>query len=381
MIRESDLPPSSWVDVGTLARLFDDCVTSYKYFFFLALLDRISGKRGGIDVSSGDRPILLRELAVDMVVAAWYPHGFCRLSFGLQDRLQPAVDEVFMGQRIRGTWIAAGGSEWHRLRSVCENRLKPESFLQYVPYRLLRPFFSRELRGIPDQRVNERIADMAEKCFVDRRPLYCFTGDRTGIILQHEWLEYLQRNAAILEGWARFRLAEYLQARNPNSPAVIEKIVPPTVRESLSVQTDYWRKALTRLGDRARCIYSGERLDIHSFSLDHYLPWSFVCHNQLWNLVPTIGSINSQKSDSIPAVHYLAKLAELHASALSVLNESRADGRRRRAVETYLTDLRLSPKELLDLGKVRNAYEATISPLAAIAERQGFASGWEYTKD
>ena len=378
MIGKAGLPPSSWVDIGTLARLFDDCVTSYKYFFFLALLNRVSGKSGGPDVSIGDRPIPLRDLAVDMVLGAWYPHGFCRLSLGLQDMLQPAVDEVFKDQSVRGTWIAAGGGEWRRLRALCEEKLHPESFLQYVPFRLLRPFFARELRGSPDQMVNARIADLADEYFSDRRPLYCFTSDRLGILLHHDWLEYIQRNSAILEGWARFRLAEYLQARNPNTPAVIEKIAPPTTRGSLAAQTTFWREALARLEGSARCIYSGERLDLQSFSLDHYLPWSFVSHDRLWNLVPIPRSVNSSKSDCLPDAGYLAPFAELQSSALGALKAAWPEGRWLRAVEPFLADLRLGPGDLLEPGRLRNAYEATVLPLAAIAERQGFAGGWVY---
>lgn len=36
-------------------------------------------------------------------------------------------------------------------------------------------------------------------------------------------------------------------------------------------------------------IYKAERLDA-DFSIDHFLPWSFVAHDQLWNLgAPPIG--------------------------------------------------------------------------------------------
>lgn len=292
--------------------------------------------------------------------------------------LQSAVDRVFQDQPVRGTWIAAGGGEWRRLRTLCETRLQPESFLQYVPYRLLRPFFVRELRGAPDQTVNARIAELAEELFVERRPLYCFTEDRSGIILNHDWLEYLQRNVAILEGWAKFRLAGYLQGRNPNAPAVIEKIAPPLVRDSLAPQTRYWREALALLGERARCIYSGERLDDSDLSLDHFLPWSFVSHDRLWNLIPVSKSVNSSKSDSLPAPRYVLPMADLQSTALSALKFAWTDGRWTKAVEPFLVDLCLSCEDLLDREKLRNAYESTMSPLRTIAERQGFAAEWEY---
>lgn len=378
MNRDADLPPSPRVDVGALARLFDDCVTSYKYFFFLSLLNMIAGKAAGKWAAVLDRPIPLSELAVDMVLAAWYPHGFCKLSLGYRDMLQSVVDTVFEGVPIRGSWIGSGGAEWRKLRFICTAKSEPAALMKYVPFRLLSPFFDRELRGLPDSKKNGCIARLSEELFSERRPLYCFTADRTGIILNHDWLEYLQRNSTILEGWSKYKLAEYLQTRNPNTPAVIEKIAPPTVRESLAPQTIYWREALSLMGGKALCIYSGVRLDNQKISLDHFLPWSFVCHDRVWNLVPTQKSINSSKSNCLPDRKYISHLADIQSAAISALKAAWSDGRWKNAIEPFLSDLHVSLDDVLDKAKLLNAYESTIPPLLSMAELQGFMPGWEY---
>lgn len=65
------LPESSAVDVGILSRLFNDCVTSYKYFFFLSLLDRISGE-------ASDRAPPIGEAPTPSAIWPWtwsWPHG------------------------------------------------------------------------------------------------------------------------------------------------------------------------------------------------------------------------------------------------------------------------------------------------------------------
>ncbi len=61
------LPQSGRVDVPSLARLFADSTTSYKYFFFLAILDRLDTAPDGSLPEPG-RPMPLADLAVDMVL-------------------------------------------------------------------------------------------------------------------------------------------------------------------------------------------------------------------------------------------------------------------------------------------------------------------------
>lgn len=114
-----------------------------------------------------------------MVPSAWYPHVFCKLSLGYADMLQTTVDAVFDGVPVRGAWIVAGGEEWRRLRNWRSDRPEPSSVLKYVPYRLLSPFFEREIKGLPDTKKNGRIVQLAERLFSERKPIYC--SRRTGL--------------------------------------------------------------------------------------------------------------------------------------------------------------------------------------------------------
>ena len=70
-----------------------------------------------------------------------------------------------------------------------------------------------------------------------------------------------------------------------------------------------------------RCIYTGKKLDCR-YELDHFLPWRFVAHNQLWNLIPADSQANSCKSDQIPCEKYIDRLAETQSAALSIARDS-----------------------------------------------------------
>ena len=365
------LPGSSRLDIGTFSRIFSDTTNSYKHFFFLALLDRI----GTRSLSALDRPIPLADLAVDMVLSAWYPHGFCRLSLGARDMLQVEVDKVDWGG-IRGAWIKAGGPEWRRLRESCAASLDPDTLMRYVPFRLLRPFFKDELSGVAEHLVNERVVALSEEFFMSRKPLYCFTHDRAGIILHHEWAEYLDRNAPILRGWARFNLAAYLQSRNPNATGIMEKLEAPLARASLDKQTFWWREALPLIGGRARCIYTGAALDPEDISLDHYLPWSFVAHDRLWNLVPVDRAVNSAKSDRLPDRRYLDGLVDIQHAGIVALFEHWPLERWTNSIEPWIVDFGIDKAGLLDRTRLRSAYESMILSLEHVASRQGFPLGW-----
>lgn len=230
-----------------------------------------------------------------------------------------------------------------------------------MPYRLLRPFFAADTRGLSDFQINERIARLADG---NPKSPYFYTADRRAIILEPHWLEYLSRNSAILRGWTRYSLAEYLQARNPSVPGIIAKIAPPLAREALARQSRWWNMALALLGNKTRCIYSGQVLSAPEISLDHYLPWSFVTHDKLWNLIPVPRAINSAKSDSIPAEKYLDTMVELHYAALSSMHGSLHESEWEKKSSPSLIDLQVDKAALLDQSKLRAAYRSTTEQVA-----------------
>lgn len=76
------LPRSSKLDINALSQLFRKTTTSYKYLFFLAVLRLLRDQR--FDCS---RPLSLKTLANEMLVTAWYPHTYFKLSFGARDQV------------------------------------------------------------------------------------------------------------------------------------------------------------------------------------------------------------------------------------------------------------------------------------------------------
>ena len=60
----------------------------------------------------------------------------------------------------------------------------------------------------------------------------------------------------------------------------------------------YW-KLLSELAPIHE-IYGENRLAPENISIDHFVPWSYVAHDEFWNLHPTTRAINSSKSNHLP---------------------------------------------------------------------------------
>ena len=106
------------------------------------------------------------------------------------------------------------------------------------------------------------------------------------------------------------------------------------------------------------------------------MPWSFVTHDQIWNLMPSDPSINSSKSDKLPNLDvYLSKLALEHQKAVKIIYEQNPNDK---LLEDYCTIIE-RPYDLIGLEKekVIEVFSKTFSPLYQIASNMNFEV-WNY---
>ncbi|NJK34781.1 MAG: hypothetical protein HC919_07390 [Oscillatoriales cyanobacterium SM2_2_1] len=366
-IAGSGLPLADGLDVGCLSRLFDNTATSYKYLFFLSLLDILS--HNSFDSC---QEILLESILVEMLATSWYSHCLFKLSFGVQDQIARELDKLNLGINRQGH--RRGFLNMARLKVMITNQDIDNSLLNYVPYRIIRPFFTNELRDIGDGRINEVIIQLANEKFNTRKPLFKFT-DNDSVQVHPEWADYFKINYAIIRGWASWEWLRYMQRRNSSVPAISNKLFPPNTRDSLGLQKQYWKSIL--INRQLKCIYCGQPLDANNFSLDHFLPWTFVTHDLLWNLIPTTNSVNSSKSDNLPALDYFNSFVEIQHIGLSVSKEVLPLSWAKH-IESHISDLRITQDDLLDIDSLKQSYEAVILPQINLAISNGFTPNWRF---
>jgi hypothetical protein len=368
---ETKLPSDIRLDTGALGALFQSTTNSYKYLFFLGLLEIIKRDMGGSQVA---RIIQIEDLIAESLKFGWYPHRFFKLSFGTQDKVGLALDNLNFSIEERSVGHEATAK--NLLQAIQEQfkEINGKHFARYVPYRLLGIFFSPELKSIKkDGRKKEAISRLAGERFYSKTPpLYRFSEHQDKIELHPLWLEYLRINYRVVRGWALFEWAKFLQARNPNTPAILQKIEPPAQRTSMKQQTAFWNAVLEAAP--MPCIYSGTVLEPGEFHLDHFIPWSFLCHNELWNLIPASPSANIGKGRSLPNEKNIQDFILQQSQALKISHQNMTTSNWRRAVQPYSEGLSLTYESLLEENCLGPAYKNRLNPLLSQASQLGFVS-------
>ena len=111
---------------GVLGHVFRSVDTTYKFYWFLSVLEKAKTSDRGQDLT-----IFVSDLGREMIVQAWHTRRFFKLWFGHQDRLQTVIDNLADASNLPGN---ASSEDIRRLaRTIPENNLA--KLLAYVPFR------------------------------------------------------------------------------------------------------------------------------------------------------------------------------------------------------------------------------------------------------
>jgi len=339
--------------------------------FFQAILNLLKQRLPASDSIS----LKQQDLAIEMAALAWYPHAFFKLSFGAQDQMGKVLDKLCFSTDERAVANADTGKNLRFAIREQYAQIGLQDLLRYVPYRLLTPFFSDRRRGTADAGAKKLLDKWSAESYVSERPaLYRIVDADEAIEIHPKWVAYLTESLPIVTAWVRYHWIYYLQSRNPNTPNIPTKICPPLNRARMKSQSDYWRNIIN--GTQFSCLYSGEVLDPRKFALDHFIPWSFVCHHQIWNLIPVSPRANSAKSNRLPSPIYLDGFIKLQSAGLNIARERFDDHQWNKLTEPFVSDLRIASDKLLSSESLGIAYHGVLPAIMSLAERTGFEAGW-----
>lgn len=366
------LPNSNKLPINNLSAVFNNTTNSYKFYWFLSILDLLKKQTQSI--------ISIDDIVFNMITKVWYPINYFRISFGKQDKFSSHIEVIrneyglkrkLKDEELTSFFLAA------RNESIIKKLFS--DLIRYVPYRFLTPWFSVELRGRKDYVKDKIIISCSDKYFGHNniKPLYRFSHNSKSIEIDEDWLNYLTENLRIIEDFTFWNLSNYLRKHNPNVPNIQEKLFAPKSRELFTVRK-YWRNYLDNNED-TRCVYSQQVITNTKWAIDHFLPWSFTAHDQLWNLIPTPESVNSIKSDYIPSEKYLSDYCKIQFSAIHFFSKMYNNSK---ILEDYSIIFNDEIDRILKISihEFTQKLISNFKPLIQIAINMGFEGKWEYKK-
>ena len=217
------IPYNENLPVAKLAAIFNNTTTTYKYYWFLSILEQIE---------IGKKEITKREIFEGMISQAWYTVNYFHISLGKQDKLQEAIQSIQKFENIKVNEEKSIIKKKLSLTSNSTTLRLLQHFDNYVSDRFLTPWF-------PAYNKKEIYESSRNKNALSPYSLYT-----EKIIINDDWLPYLVSNIGILKSFCYWELANFLQKRNPSVPDITGKLIKPAKRNQLKKQREFWNEVI-----------------------------------------------------------------------------------------------------------------------------------------
>ncbi len=143
-----------------------------------------------------------------------------------------------------------------------------------------------------------------------------------------------------------YEWAKFLEKNNTVAVGFINSIEGLTKRDSLE-----WYRNILEENTERKCFYCGKEIKHSVFHVDHFIPWSYLHSDNLWNFVLACQRCNLSKHNNLPEQMFLEKLVERN----RMLNDS---------------------DDVQVINQLGNYRSTNLLELYKYAERNGFKTGW-----
>ena len=187
-------------------------------------------------------------------------------------------------------------------------------------------------------------------------------------------------NTVEILGWIQYEKLKWLQNNNPEVPGLVYKLKPGEIVRKMERVRNLWNGIIkyTEVQD----VYTRKVIDPNNYDLDHFVPWSFVMNDELWNLMPMDSFLNSSKSNNLPDWDlFFSRFAANQFKMYKMVNE--IEGLHALYDKCYKDNLHSiwAQQELYKKGNdfmvFNNILEKNMRPIYDAAKRQGYNT-WNY---
>ena len=274
------------LDTDKFARMFNNKAQSYKYYWFEAILNL---------TKATEADITFEEVIDEMICEAWHTVTHYHLKLGptvngnAENFLEHAINTL--NSMVKDLSQNPSREELKAAIKYCEKELKRDKIrlTDYVPYKLLYPFFDAEgmeegLEYIKNDMHSRLIAYMA-KLSGDENLLYTIlegVGLQKKIRMNLHWRKLLIKNFSVIQSWVQYNKVQFLQDRNPGVPGIIYKICPENeALRKLDQVRALWKATIEVTGQPIKEIYTCKDIHINMLSIDHFVPRSYISNDEL----------------------------------------------------------------------------------------------------
>lgn len=289
----------STLDIEGFSHMMKDPSYCYKFYWLEAIVQLIS---------EGMKETTFDSIIDEMICNAWYSVREFHIHLSglsasgeVKDGLERAVLRL-----ARLSTLSANASKVEIKSAIQEYRLElkavKEQLTNMVPYRALAGFFLRA-----DTRADwdsiKRMTAYIE--WVNRDvvllPYILGSGSKLNkeVYFQPTWIKMIQDHTVSILGWIQFEKVRWLQNNNPEVPGLVYKLAPMDEKmRKLNHVRKLWEGILELR--EVREIFTEDPVVPRQYDVDHFIPWSFVMNDELWNLMPMDSALNSSKSNRLP---------------------------------------------------------------------------------
>lgn len=287
------------LDIEGFSQMMKNPSYCYKFYWLEAIVNLIS---------AGVKETTFDEIIDEMIISAWYSvrefhiHLSGIQSDGLvRDGLERAIMHLAEISELSSN---ASKIEIKNVIQKYNKELKKykKQITNMVPYRALAGFFTKNEKRI-DWGSTRRMVTYIQEINDNVTALPYTLGEssklKKEVKFHPKWIEMIQDNTVNILGWIQYEKVKWLQNNNPEVPGLIYKLTPldDKVRK-LSKVRKLWDSILELGG--MQDVFTNKPVVINKYDIDHFVPWSFVMNDELWNLMPMDSVLNSSKGNKLP---------------------------------------------------------------------------------
>ena len=286
------------LDIEGFSNMMKNPSYCYKFYWLEAIVNLISEDKKATNFD---------ELIDEMIANAWYSvmeyhiHLSGVVAGDVRDGLERAIYRLSDLCDLNNNASKMEIKDAIKLHNKEMAQIKKQ-LIHMVPYRALAGFFVKDSTAVNWDSIPRLVAyiQMFDK---NVAKLPYVLGDSTGlkreVIFNPSWMRMIQDNTVAILGWIQYEKVKWLQNNNPDVPGLVYKLDPLGERSrKLGHVHNLWDAIMKQRS--IIDVFNERPIDINEYDVDHFVPWSFVMNDELWNLMPMDSSLNSIKSNKLP---------------------------------------------------------------------------------